>query len=142
QAIVGAFVVWEELAAALVGFHYTVSLVIVCITAAFLARMVEAPGPRERVVPGGFAMLAHVATLAMAVTVIFGVATTASGPHSGDADVVREGFDAPLMSHIRAWPGYVLAALIAALVTWSAIARLPVLGWSVTLLAVTLVQIA
>src|SRR5690606_37824460 len=44
QALVEAFVVWEELRAELVGFHYTVSLIIVCIAAAYLVRMYEIPG--------------------------------------------------------------------------------------------------
>lgn len=142
QAIVGAFVVWEELAAALVGFHYTVSLIIVAITAAFLVRMSEAPGPRELAVPRGFQVLTHVATLAMAVTVLFGVLTTASGPHSGDDDVVRDGFDATLLSHIHAWPGYLLAGIIVVLVVWSLVARLRPARWTLVLLAITLVQIA
>ncbi|MBX3093506.1 MAG: COX15/CtaA family protein [Cryobacterium sp.] len=142
QAFVGAFVVWEELSAALVGFHYTVSVVIVCITAAYLARTVDAPGPRELAVPRGFAIVTHVTTFVMAVTIIFGVVTTASGPHSGDENVVRDGFDATLMSHVHAWPGYVLAVLIAVLVVWSAIARLRPLRWTLALLAITLVQIA
>src|SRR5690606_38107468 len=68
QALVGAFVVWEELAAALVGFHYTVSVVIVCITAAYLARLVAEPGPHDLAVPRGFAILTHFASLVMAVT--------------------------------------------------------------------------
>ena len=37
--------------AVLVGFHYTVSLIIVCVTAAYLARMYEPSGARERAVP-------------------------------------------------------------------------------------------
>lgn len=142
QAVVGAFVVWEELAAALVGFHYTVSVVIVCITAAFLVVMRQPAGPRQRVVPRGFAILAHVTSLVMAVTVLFGVITTASGPHSGDENVVRDGFDATLMSHVHAWPGYLLAALIAVLVLWSALRRLPTLRWALALLLITVVQIA
>ena len=142
QAIVGAFVVWEELAAVLVGFHYTVSVIIVCITAAYLARMVEAAGPRERAVPRGFAIVTHLTALAMAVTVLFGVITTASGPHSGDENIVRDGFDATLMSHVHAWPGYVLAGLIVVLVAWAALARLRPLRWTLALLAITVVQIA
>lgn len=142
QAIVGAFVVWEELAAALVGFHYTVSVVIVCIAAAYLARMVEQSGPREAAVPRAFAIATHLATLAMAVTVVFGVMTTASGPHSGDENVVRDGFDATLMSHIHAWPGYVLAGLILVLVAWAGMKRLRPFRWMLALLAITLVQIA
>lgn len=142
QALVGAFVVWQELAAVLVGFHYTVSVIIVAITAAYLARMVEAPGPRERAVPSGFAVLAHIAALVMAVTIVFGVITTASGPHSGDDDIVRDGFDATLMSHIHAWPGYVLATLIAVLAVWSVLGRLRPARWTLALLTITLVQIA
>ena len=142
QALVGAFVVWEELAAALVGFHYTVSVIIVCITAAYLARLAEVPGLRERAVPRGFAILAHCAALVMAVTVVFGVTTTASGPHSGDDRVVRDGFDATVMSHVHAWPGYLLAGLIVVLVVWSVLARLRTVRWSFVLLAVALVQIA
>jgi heme a synthase len=141
QALVGAFVVWQSLAAALVGFHYTVSVIIVAITAVYLARMVEPAGPRERVVPPGFAILTHVATLAMAVTIIFGVITTASGPHSGDDDVVRNGFDATLMSHIHAWPGYTLAALLVTLAIWATVKKLPPFRWALALVAITGIQI-
>lgn len=142
QALVGAFVVWEDLAAWLVGFHYTVSLIIVCITAAFLVRLREPAGPRHRAVPAAVAAVAHLTTLVMAVTVLFGVVTTASGPHSGDENVIREGFDATLMSHVHSWPGYALAVLIVVLVLWSGFARLRTLPWAIALLAITLVQIA
>lgn len=142
QALVGGFVVWQELAAVLVGFHYTVSVVIVCLTAAFLARMSEPAGPREIAVPGPFAILTHVTTLVLAITVFVGVVTTASGPHSGDEDVVRTGVDASLLAHVHAWPGYLLGALLATLVTWAAIKRLRPLPWLLALLGVVLVQIA
>lgn len=141
QALVGAFVVWLHLNANLVGFHYTASLVIVCVTVAYLVRMYEAPLPRERAVPKAFAILTHVTTLFMALTVFFGVLTTGAGPHSGDASIVRDGFDATLLSHIHAWPGYISLALVLALVIWSAARRLRPLRWSVALLAVLLVQI-
>ncbi|BDZ53011.1 COX15/CtaA family protein [Agromyces marinus] len=142
QALVGAFVVWQELAATLVGFHYTVSVVIVCITAAFLARMVEPAGARELAVPRAFAVLTRITGVVLAVTVVVGVMTTASGPHSGDANVVRTGVDAELLAHVHAWPGYVLAALLATLVGWAALKRLRPLRWLLALLAVTLVQVA
>lgn len=142
QALVGAFVVWQDLAAALVGFHYTVSVVIVGLTAAFLARMGEPAGPRELAVPRPFAILTHVTSLVLAVTVFVGVVTTASGPHSGDEDVVRTGVDASLLAHVHAWPGYVLGALLVTLVTWAAVQRLRPLPWLLALLGVVLVQIA
>jgi len=142
QALVGAFVVWQELAAALVGFHYTVSVVIVCIAAAFLVRMHAPAGRRELAVPKAFAILTHVTTLVLAVTVLVGVMTTASGPHSGDDDVVRTGVDATLLAHVHSWPGYLLGALLVALVAWAAAARLRPLKWLLVLTAVVLVQIA
>lgn len=141
QAFVGGVVVWEGLAALLVGFHYIVSLIIVCIAAAYLVRMYEAGGPRVRVAPAGFAILTHITTLGMAVVIVIGVLTTANGPHSGDANVVRDGFDATLLSHFHAWPGYVTAALMVALLGWALRARLPQLRWVLTLIVMLVVQI-
>ena len=141
QALVGAFVVWQELAAVLVGFHYTVSVVIVCIAAAFLVRMHQPAGARALAVPKPFAVLTHITTFVLAVTVFVGVLTTASGPHSGDEDVVRTGVDASLLAHVHAWPGYTLFALTLALLVGAAWLKLPTLRWTIVLLAVELVQI-
>lgn len=141
QAFVGGVVVWEDLAALLVGFHYIVSLIIVCIAASYLVRMYEVGGPRKRVAPKGFAILTHLTTLGMAIVIVIGVLTTASGPHSGDANVVRNGFDATLLSHFHAWPGYVTAALVFALLLWALRARLPQLRWVLTLIVMLVVQI-
>ncbi|MFV0434761.1 MAG: COX15/CtaA family protein, partial [Leucobacter sp.] len=94
QAVVGGVIVWLHLNANLVGFHYIVSVLLVCLTAAYLVRAYDAPGPRERAVPRAFAILTHVSTLFMAITIFVGVLTTGAGPHSGDAGIVRDGFDA------------------------------------------------
>lgn len=142
QAVVGGVVVWEGLQATLVGFHYTVSLIIVCITAAYLVRMYEPAGPRERAVPKGYVTLTLLTTVAMAMLIFMGVLTTGAGPHSGDADVVRDGFDATLLSHLHAWPGYVTFALLVSLVVWAFARRLRPLRWSLTVLALVCVQIA
>ncbi|KAM9862593.1 heme A synthase [Leucobacter sp. BZR 635] len=141
QAFVGGVIVWEELAAVLVGFHYTVSLIIVCIAAAYLVRMYEAGGPRERAVPKGFGILTHVTTLVMAVVIVLGVITTANGPHSGDENVVRNGVDATLLSHLHAWPGYLAFGLVAALLIWAAVQKLRPLRWATALMAILVVQI-
>lgn len=142
QAVVGGIIVLIHLDANLVGFHYVVSLALVCITAAYLARMYEAPLPRELAVPKPFMILTHVTTLVMAVTVLFGVLTTGAGPHSGDATIQRDGIDAGLMSHIHAWPGYIAFALTLVLLVWAAVKRLRPLRWLVVLLALLVVQIA
>ncbi len=141
QALVGAFVVWLHLNANLVGFHYVVSLVIVCVTAAYLVRAYESPGTRERAVPKPFAVLAHVTTLFMAITIFVGVLTTGAGPHSGDANIQRDGFDASLLAHVHSWPGYISLALVLVLAVWAIAGRLRPARWAVALLVVLLVQI-
>ncbi|MGO3146858.1 MAG: COX15/CtaA family protein [Leucobacter sp.] len=142
QAFVGGVIVWEDLAAVLVGFHYTVSLIIVCITAAYLTRMYSESGPRVRAGPKPYAILTHFTTLCMAILIFMGVLTTANGPHSGDDNVVRNGIDATLLSHLHAWPGYITFALVAVLVGWAASQHLQTLRWNLVLLSLLVVQVA
>ena len=142
QALVGAFVVWESLAAVLVGFHYSVSIVIVCVTAAYLVRMYEPGGLRTLAVPRRFAMLAALTAVGMVVIIVTGVFTTAAGPHSGDADVVRDGFDATLLSHLHAWPGYISVGLLLGLVVWAKTKNLRPYRAVTGLLVVVVIQIA
>ncbi|WP_067200067.1 COX15/CtaA family protein [Microbacterium sp. XT11] len=141
QAVVGGFAVLTELNPFIVGFHYTSSLLLVCVTAAFLIRLRTDPGPRVRGVPSWFAVLTHVTGLALAVTILFGVLTTGSGPHSGDAAVVRDGFDATVLAHVHSWPGYVLAALVAVLTVSAWRLRLAPRNWLLLLMVAIAVQV-
>ncbi|WP_166872035.1 heme A synthase [Salinibacterium sp. ZJ450] len=141
QAIVGGITVWTGLNPVIVGFHYVASLVLVCVAAALVYRVYSPAGRRERVVSGRYAGLTHVTTAVLALTIAFGVLTTGAGPHSGDAAAGRNGFNAELLEHVHAWPGYALFALTIVLVigAW----RMPRLrSWTLALLAVELVQIA
>ncbi|MDF2554199.1 MAG: heme synthase [Microbacterium sp.] len=142
QAVVGGITVLTGLNPFIVGFHYVASLALVCVSAAFLARMDSSPAPRRLAVPKPFAIVTHVTTLVLALTIVFGVLTTGAGPHSGDAAAGRNGFNAELLEHVHAWPGYALLALTVVLtgVAWTR--RLPVRRWLALLLAVELVQIA
>ncbi len=141
QALVGGITVLTGLNPFIVGFHYVSSLLLVCVTAAFLVRLYAAPGPRERAVPTWFAILSHVTGLALAVTIVFGVLTTGSGPHSGDADVLRHGFDATVLAHVHSWPGYILAALVATLTISAWVLRLEPRKWLLVLVIAILVQV-
>ncbi len=142
QAVIGGIVVLMHLNANLVGVHYIISLVIVCVAAAYLVRMYEPPVPRERAVPLPFLILTHVTTLFMAITIFVGVMTTSAGPHSGDDRVIREsGFDATLLAHVHAWPGYISLALVVALVAWAVAKRLRPARWTVALLGALVLQI-
>lgn len=142
QAFVGGITVLTKLNPAIVGFHYVSSLILACIAAVFLVRMRQPALPRELQVPKAYAILTHITTLAMAVLIFVGVLTTAAGPHSGDANIERNGFDASLLAHLHSWPGYVTFALVLVLVIWAAMKKLPTLGWGLTLLAIMVVQIA
>ncbi len=141
QALVGGITVLTGLNPFIVGFHYVSSLLLVCVTAAFLVRLYAAPGPRERAVPRWFAVLSHVSGLALAVTIVFGVLTTGSGPHSGDADVLRRGFDATVLAHVHSWPGYALAVLVLALAVSAWALRLEPRKWLLVLVIAIAVQV-
>jgi cytochrome c oxidase assembly protein subunit 15 len=142
QAVVGGITVWTGLNPFIVGFHYVSSLVLVCVSSAFIVRMKATPGPRELAVPGWYAGLTHATTAVLALTIVFGILTTGSGPHSGDSAAGRNGFDSELLEHVHAWPGYALLALtlVLAIAAWRL--KLPTLTWVGVLLAVEFVQIA
>jgi cytochrome c oxidase assembly protein subunit 15 len=142
QAVVGGLAVLTDLSPLVVGFHYSASLLLVCVTAAYLVRMDTAAGPRERAVPVWFAMLSHVSGLALAMTILFGVLTTGSGPHSGDANVIRDGFDATVLAHVHSWPGYILAGLVLLLTILAWVLRLEPRRWLVVLTVAIAVQVA
>lgn len=142
QAIVGGITVWTGLNPFIVGFHYVSSLLLVCVCAAFLVRMDAQPGPRELAVPRWYAGLTHATTGVLALTIVFGVLTTGSGPHSGDAAAGRNGFESEVLEHVHAWPGYALLALTIVLLIGAWRLRLPTLRWVGALLVVELVQIA
>ncbi|MCD5347089.1 heme A synthase [Agromyces sp. S2-1-8] len=142
QAIVGGITVWTGLNPFIVGFHYVSSLVLVCVTAAFLARLDEPAGPRERAVPAWYAGLTHATSAVLAISIVFGVLTTGSGPHSGDAAAGRTGFDSEVLEHVHAWPGYLLFVLTLVLVIAAWRDGLPTRRWATALLVVELVQIA
>jgi cytochrome c oxidase assembly protein subunit 15 len=141
QGLVGGVTVLTGLNPFIVGFHYASSVVLVALTAAYLVRLYDVAGPRERAVPTWFAILTHVTTLALAATIAFGVLTTGNGPHSGDAEVIRNGFDATVLAHVHAWPGYILLALVVVLTAAAGVLRLRPLPWLIALLAVIAVQV-
>jgi len=144
QAIVGGITVLTGLNPFIVGFHYVSSLALVCVTAAFLVRMRQVPGPRVTVVPRWYRIVAHITTFVLAVTIVVGVLTTGAGPHSGDKDAGRNGFHADVLEHVHAWPGYILFVLTVVLLigAWRQRAATPGLAtWTAVLLSAEIVQI-
>ncbi len=141
QAVVGGITVWTGLNPFIVGFHYVASLALVCVTAAVLVRLNTEPGPRELAAPRWYAITTHITTFVLALTIAVGVLTTGAGPHSGDAQVGRNGFDATILEHVHAWPGYALLALTLVLAGAAWGKGLPTRSWVTVLLAVEAVQI-
>nr|WP_154924089.1 COX15/CtaA family protein [Microbacterium testaceum] len=142
QAVVGGITVLTGLNPFIVGFHYVASVSLVAVCAAFLVRMYQPTGPRSLAAPRWFAGLVHATTAVLALTIVFGVLTTGAGPHSGDEASVRNGFNAEVLEHVHAWPGYALFALTLVVVIAAWRLRLEVRRWATALLAVELVQIA
>lgn len=141
QAVVGGFAVISDLNPFIVGFHYAVSLLLVCVTALYIVRLSTMPGPRESVVPGWFTGLTHATGFFLALTILFGVLTTGSGPHSGDANIKRHGFDATFLAHVHSWPGYILAALVLTLAVSAWILKLAPQKWTLVLIVAIVVQV-
>lgn len=141
QALVGGVTVLTGLNAWIVGFHFLATLGLVGTTAAFLVRAYDIPGPRVRAVPRWYAILTHVTTVFLVLTLLIGVLTTASGPHSGDADVVRRLLNPEIMAHVHSIPGYTLLALTVVLTAVASLRGLRTRGWLYALLVLLLVQI-
>ena len=144
QAVIGGVTVWLHLHPSIVGLHYLVSAALVALSAVYVARVYAQPGPRRRAVPRRYAILTHVASAAVLVTVVIGILLTGSGPHAGDDAAARNGLDPIFWQHVHSWPAYLLFALTLVLFAASfrmpQVLRLPL--WTGLLLGIEIVQIA
>lgn len=144
QAIIGGITVWLHLHPSVVGVHYLVSAGLVAIATVHLTRVYGEPGPRQLAVSRSYALLTHLTTFAVTVTVTVGVLLTGAGPHAGDDSAARNGLDPVLWQHIHSWPAYVTFALT--IVIFALSFRTPrslrLTRWTGLLLTVELLQIA
>ena len=140
QAVIGGRAVLGALDPSTVGVHFVISVILVALSAVVVYRVQR--GPRGvRAVPGWFAVLTHLTSAVVAVTVVVGILTTGSGPHAGDDAAARNGLDTEVMQHVHSWPAYVTFGLTLALVIAAVALRVPSLPFVGALLAVELVQI-
>ena len=142
QAILGGITVLTGLNPYIVGAHFLVSAVLVALATVFVFRVYYGRIRVASATPRWFAIVAHTTSLFVAVTVFVGVLTTGSGPHSGDASTVRNGFDLEVLQHLHSYPGYITVALTVVLLVSAAVLRLHRVRLFVRLLlAVELVQV-
>ncbi|KFF60046.1 cytochrome oxidase assembly protein [Cryobacterium sp. MLB-32] len=142
QAVIGGVSVLMQLNPYVVGVHFVISVALVALCTAFVYRVYTGNGPRARVVPRGFAILAHVTSLVVLITIMVGILTTGSGPHAGDANAPRNGLNSELLQHIHSWPAYLTFALTITLLVIAFRLNLPVQRMVGLLLVVELFQIA
>lgn len=117
QGLLGWLTVGSSLNAWVVGAKYLISASLVGLAAYFVLASYRSGARRVLAVPKWFMVTAHVTSLFLLITVLLGVLTTGSGPHSGDANVTdRNGLEWELLSHLHAVPGYVLFALLLVLI--------------------------
>ena len=143
QAVIGGITVLTNLNPYVVGLHYFASVLLVALSAVLVGRVYAEPGPRALAVPRWYAVVTHLTTAFVLITVVVGILVTGSGPHAGDGGAARNGLNPELMQHIHAWPGYITFALTLVLVagSWRTAPELRLRLWTLLLLAVELVQI-
>lgn len=142
QALVGGITVLSGLNPFIVGFHFAASLIMVVLSAILVVRSYAVPGPRRFAAPHWYFVTSLATAALLAVTITMGVLTTASGPHSGDPEAARTGFDAFLFEHLHAWPGYFSLAGVVVLAAASVFRGLRSATWTPVLLLLVLAQIA
>lgn len=143
QAVVGGVTVLTGLNAAIVAFHFLVSAALVGISAALTVLVYEPLGERVRAIPRWLAGITHASTGVLFVVAVLGTITTANGPHSGDAAVIREGNLWSTFVEFHAVASYLLLALVVVIVIGALRVEVPrrYRNWSLTLLGTLVLQI-
>ncbi|GAA3382365.1 COX15/CtaA family protein [Cryptosporangium minutisporangium] len=111
QAVVGGITVLTGLNPWTVSAHFLVSMGLIYAGYVFWHRTGEGDGPREWRVSVPLRWVARGIVLAAAATIVIGTVVTGSGPHSGDGDAPRTGFDPALVSQLHADAVFLLIGL-------------------------------
>jgi cytochrome c oxidase assembly protein subunit 15 len=109
QALVGGITVLTNLTWWIVGIHFVLSALMIGIAAILVWNFYR---PDLTAVPRLVRDLSWLVLLVGAVTVVIGVLVTGAGPHAGDADTARSGFDLEVLQHWHSYPAYILMILV------------------------------
>lgn len=109
QAIIGGISVRTHLNPFVVSLHLLVSMVLIGLS----TWMVRRSRGLQQQPAGQVGVLAARATLVlMSLAVWLGTVVTGSGPHAGDVDAVRTGYDGAFVSHLHAFAVYATVAAV------------------------------
>lgn len=109
QAVLGGFTVLTQLNPWFVGAHFILSAVMIALAALLVFRALP---PRHVPVSPAIWRTANPIAIIGALSIIIGVLVTGAGPHSGDANSVRNGLDLELWQHLHSYPAYALLIFI------------------------------
>jgi heme a synthase len=114
QAVLGGITVLTGLNPWTVAAHFLVSMVLVAVATTLWLRSRE-PGVGGPLVRRPFLLLVAGIAAVTAVVLVLGTVVTGSGPHSGDPEAGRTGFDPELVSQLHADVVFLLLGLTVAL---------------------------
>lgn len=122
QAVLGGIAVLTGLNPAIVAAHFLASMVLVSLSAYLLYRVGEGDEPPAALVRPEIRLVAWLTAALGALILVLGTMVTGSGPHSGDANTPRSGFDPTTISWLHAdtvmlFVGLVVAVLLAVQLT-------------------------
>ncbi len=139
QAIIGGISVLTQLDPYVVGLHFVVSIVMVALSTMLVYRVYHGNAPRTWVSEPSQSKIPLVVWLVAVfqmITIIFGILTTGSGPHAGDADARRNGLDGEILQHLHSYPAYTAVALTLLAIVMASRARLFALRHALILLII------
>jgi cytochrome c oxidase assembly protein subunit 15 len=139
QGVIGGISVLTGLNPWIVSAHFLVSPIIITLTVSMMRRSRTSPYPHT---PPVVRALATASVVAVWLTVALGTIVTGAGPHSGDPETGRNGFDPELVSQLHSdvvfgLLGISIALVIATRVTATSRTLRKLAAW---LLAVELLQ--
>lgn len=102
QAVLGAITVLTGLNPYTVLGHFLVSMGLVAVAVVLWQRSGEVVGLAHPVVPHAIVLLGRGLLGVVATTLVLGTIVTGTGPHAGDPDSPRMGFDLALVSQLHA----------------------------------------
>jgi heme a synthase len=114
QAAIGGVTVLTGLNPWTVAAHFLLSMVLVAVATLLWLRSRE-PGVGQPLLRRPFVLLVGGIAAATAVVLVLGTVVTGSGPHSGDPEAGRTGFDPELVSQLHADVVFLLLGLTVAL---------------------------